>query len=885
MNIKEALDNNNLTLFVGSGVSIDSGIPSWPGLMAEIKKALNTKDKDFLKLAELFYLSFKNNRYYSLLEERIPNSSKPNILHKEIVKLNAKNIITTNWDELLEKAALDEGEFVDVVHSDEDIGYATGFKKIIKMHGTLTKRNIVFKETDYLNYNQNFPLIENYIKSIFSTDCVLMVGYSLSDINLQQVISWVNHHSKHIKPIYLLKPCSEFDSLEYEYYKSKNIFILYWIDRKTVDSKQCKLSNATENFLECIGKESNLTLSATKSFKDRLLLLVEKLNNKQLLLPGNLLFEIKKEFNLYGVNEIFITLGSLHISSSEIIEAVQSISKSEDAKLLSVLLKKLDIYSIKDGDQKIIFNSIFDEVDLDEKLAKLNKIDFTSLSLSINNYVYLPTKTLADKLQLAFNLYKLRKFEEAFLLLSNIAKEAFSKRELEVWFLALFNKKQFYIHLLNESTKRDSFEHDKLKKYNQEIQSIDLIDELLRLPKKHRVSLQPLLSLENYLESKLLTVVRLNKKIEQSYKIKQQGGMTFNNDAYNLVSLCYEVQKTVEDNKLTLIYDHNYRELLDAAFKSICAYLVSEKRLELSIGLFLLGVRNNLKQDNLLAYFDAYIGENRFNLIDEDGLFCNSLLELEKELLAKDFFDGQAILDYFHNFISISSFLDLDDKKIKCILSTSSVLLEKNKYMFNTFKYLNYFINLHYEYNCKALSQCKNELSDYVKLFIDKFLLGNFTGHELQGFRHTNLFRGLIYCLSQFETDYEFSDKCLLERYLGLLENSSFGIVSDNSLIFLIPLYSISSEDIKQKISSFYEAIIEKDAAVRDEVGKLTLLYYLAKSELNISIDNKLMELLDSVKGSLVANTLESIKAEPIINAVNTYLEEQAINPSPDDKE
>ncbi|BDQ29679.1 hypothetical protein ASB7_15160 [Helicobacter ailurogastricus] len=54
--------------------------------------------------------------------------------------------------------------FFDIIKTDSDVGKSMGFSKLIKMHGSLDKRNIVFREKDYLEYSQNFPLIENYIK-------------------------------------------------------------------------------------------------------------------------------------------------------------------------------------------------------------------------------------------------------------------------------------------------------------------------------------------------------------------------------------------------------------------------------------------------------------------------------------------------------------------------------------------------------------------------------------------------------------------------------------------------------------------------------------------------------------------------------------------------
>lgn len=229
-NIRKAHNENYLSIFAGAGISSNSNLPKWDDLISELKKLLygdEKKDDDYLVLAEKFYNQFGENFYYQTLKTFIPDDAKTNDLHLEIVKLNIKNLITTNWDNLFEQAINEEGRFFNIIKSDVDIGSSTGFAKFIKMHGSLDKHNIVFKEQDYLEYSKNFPLIENYIKGVFSTDTVILLGYSLSDQNVKQIISWVNSCSKNIKPIYFIKPSKEFDRIEFEFYKNKNIHILY----------------------------------------------------------------------------------------------------------------------------------------------------------------------------------------------------------------------------------------------------------------------------------------------------------------------------------------------------------------------------------------------------------------------------------------------------------------------------------------------------------------------------------------------------------------------------------------------------------------------------------------------------------------------------------
>lgn len=55
----------------------------------------------------------------------------------------------------------------EVVSQDEDVPTIFGDRFILKLHGDFKHNNFVLKEEDYLNYSENFKLIETLVKSIF----------------------------------------------------------------------------------------------------------------------------------------------------------------------------------------------------------------------------------------------------------------------------------------------------------------------------------------------------------------------------------------------------------------------------------------------------------------------------------------------------------------------------------------------------------------------------------------------------------------------------------------------------------------------------------------------------------------------------------------------
>ncbi|OUP15886.1 hypothetical protein B5F30_04405 [Lactobacillus johnsonii] len=165
--IREAQVNNKLVLFVGAGVSIDSGMPSWKSAIDEVKHRLGIEEDDYLKIPQYYY-DARGKKEYTALMRKIFKYGKPlpiKTVHRKIMQFNASTIITTNYDHLIEQAAEENAEVRQVISCDSDLPYETASKELIKMHGDFEHDNFVLKEDDYLYYASNFKLIENYIKS------------------------------------------------------------------------------------------------------------------------------------------------------------------------------------------------------------------------------------------------------------------------------------------------------------------------------------------------------------------------------------------------------------------------------------------------------------------------------------------------------------------------------------------------------------------------------------------------------------------------------------------------------------------------------------------------------------------------------------------------
>lgn len=230
-----AKNDKQLVLFVGAGISVDSGMPLWKDAINKIseKMQLTTDQNDPLKIPQYYYNSRGNKEYTQLMRVifRYKECLKPTKLHKKLLDLNTSTIITTNYDHLIEKAAEENGEFIHVISQDIDLPYKNSKRELIKMHGDFEHNNFVLKEDDYLNYSYNFKLIETYVKSILGSKVVLFVGYSLNDPDVKQIISWVKDVLKDdFQRAYLIITKAKSNDIEKEYFRNLGVNLIYASD-------------------------------------------------------------------------------------------------------------------------------------------------------------------------------------------------------------------------------------------------------------------------------------------------------------------------------------------------------------------------------------------------------------------------------------------------------------------------------------------------------------------------------------------------------------------------------------------------------------------------------------------------------------------------------
>lgn len=214
----DAFKSDRAGLFVGAGLSQAAGLPSWEGLLTDLIALVNQNQykKDQSYIDELTRLS-KDSSKYLIVAQELKDSLQddfrkyimkkyddecppPAEIHKKLIKLPYKFIITTNYDTLLEDAFVEvfaKQAKVRTFNESADVSYDLWGNRqfILKAHGDASspQQGIVLTENDYREIIFNKLGYQSILQTLFSTKTILFAGSSLVDPELKLLLSFVHN--------------------------------------------------------------------------------------------------------------------------------------------------------------------------------------------------------------------------------------------------------------------------------------------------------------------------------------------------------------------------------------------------------------------------------------------------------------------------------------------------------------------------------------------------------------------------------------------------------------------------------------------------------------------------------------------------------------------
>ncbi|RJS63083.1 SIR2 family protein [Priestia filamentosa] len=599
--IRNAISNNKIIFFVGSGVSKNSGYPLWNEFVERFAKGIYTeenrpKQMDLLKVPQYYYNSRGSKEYIDVINDVFNIKASPNDIHQKILDFTPQHIITTNYDSLVEEASENRGLFYSVVAKDEDLPYILDNKMIIKMHGDLKNKNIVLKEDDYLSYETNFRLIANYIRALLSTHVVIFVGYSLQDSNFNLIFQSVKDIlTKNFQPSYFLST-DNFDMIEFDYYKRRGINVIYQsqieefygnkhiMEKYNLQEKGKQLCYALDFLLDDVFIKKNDNHIDDMYFELKELSKLQKIFQK----------DIKALFKFQHIsikNQYIEIINDGHKEYERFIKILQGYySEKDDAKKygskIEFIINSFLKAGIK-GIKYITFDASFPEENLiefkvsnikntpyNEIHKKFLELDFRGLKSWIKeNYV-----TVDDNfkdIQKAFVLSHNGEYYNAYNTLKNLSKNTLKNKDYFIYMLSEFNRINVGRIIIGSLLIPD-VPKDEIDAIRKEVEQIDLEEVFINLPKQVRESLSFLKKLMSFslVYEMSSDILGYDKKIEKELDTLY-GGF----DSKDVQGKIHEVKDKIKDfweflNFNCLIVDHYtevkslYSTYLDYILKS-----------------------------------------------------------------------------------------------------------------------------------------------------------------------------------------------------------------------------------------------------------------------------------------------------------------------------
>ena len=425
--IKRFLDDGRASVMVGAGFSKNAimgqstNMLDWNSLGKVFFKRLysrdpESKDLEFttpMRLASQIESCFGRNALDELIISSLPDLlARPSDLHISLLRLNWKDVFTTNYDTLLERASIDSEKHYEFVTNKETLLYRMP-PRIIKLHGSFKNiRPFIITEEDYRKYPQDHPIFVNTVKQALIEGLLCLIGFSGNDPNFLSWVGWLRDViGSQSSPVYLITYDKTLHESEILLSKSRGIDTINLSEIKNLSN----IRDALHFFFEYMEIKSGKNQDWSGEFsnyllgnKDDVASTIKKMKAIRISYPGWLLLPRKHYNDFNDIDKDFPFMGdklqtmsiyekldfmfeldwrvSISLSPKNIrwyVECLEEIFKSNSIlmnssseKFFSVILSLLSVY--RHICDKINFSKI--EKFLSTNISQLNKNQYNILN-------------------------------------------------------------------------------------------------------------------------------------------------------------------------------------------------------------------------------------------------------------------------------------------------------------------------------------------------------------------------------------------------------------------------------------------------------------------------------------------------------------------------
>ncbi|NQD88000.1 SIR2 family protein [Paenarthrobacter sp. CM16] len=188
----------HLVPFLGAGVSVSAGAPTWGQLLERLQNGIeleDVSDVDFNRLGPLDHASVLEQLYVDqygsrqLFEKAVVEAvdlPRYGLAPALLATMPSAGAITLNYDRLFEMACSDARRPRTVLPEDAP---TVGGAWLLKLHGSVSRpETIVLTRDDYLGFHSTRAALSALVKAHLMTHHLLFVGFGLADDHFHEIV-------------------------------------------------------------------------------------------------------------------------------------------------------------------------------------------------------------------------------------------------------------------------------------------------------------------------------------------------------------------------------------------------------------------------------------------------------------------------------------------------------------------------------------------------------------------------------------------------------------------------------------------------------------------------------------------------------------------------
>lgn len=186
-------------VFVGSGASVDAGLPTWQQLSIALASGLAqsaiqdraASPRSVSAIPQYYENEHGRDALVARLQDLIPKTNKgPSRIHTLLAQLPCTQYYTTSYDVVLQTALFEHRRWCDVI-ADEETARGNPRRdrtQLRKLHGSIDRpQSLVITRADFARYERLHPVLCDQLKVDLAAQSFLFVGYNLTDPDFNAV--------------------------------------------------------------------------------------------------------------------------------------------------------------------------------------------------------------------------------------------------------------------------------------------------------------------------------------------------------------------------------------------------------------------------------------------------------------------------------------------------------------------------------------------------------------------------------------------------------------------------------------------------------------------------------------------------------------------------